>query len=180
MAQRHVRRTPVLVEEILERVANGELYSQVWKTDPERYPSPFVWKGWCDRDLGMSEAYRRAQECGAEVMAMEAIELVDAQPAYVRELDAEGNYTKPGARLDAASVAWQRARAELRLKYVPFYNKRFTPRTVAEIGNLDGKPFVVENHAEITAKLALALRAKVRGEDPPTMIDVTPSAEDFI
>jgi hypothetical protein len=172
------KRSPEIIEEILERVANGELILQMWHAEPERMPSPEVFGQWRRADKAMDAAYIQAQFIASEVIVQQAVDIVDAEPKRVLVRDSEGNYTVPGSKYDMASVAWAKNRAEMRMRYAPFYNPRFNPKL--EVGGIPGQPLEIEGTADLAVRLAIALRAKGRGEEPILLEAQEPDGSDLV
>lgn len=125
------KRTPEVVEEILQRLSDGEPLAVICRSD-KKFPHPNVWLRWVDDDEELSIAYARARDVGADAIAVQALEILDAEPERVIEYDDQGN-TKAG-RIDSAAVAWARNRAEIRLKLLAKWNpKKYGDRSAHEL-----------------------------------------------
>lgn len=100
---------------------------------------------WINADADFASRFARAREIGADAIAIEAMEIMDAEPE--RDM-ATGKY-------DPASVAWQKSRAELRLKLLAKWSpKLYGDRITADHTSSDGSMKPVDNTAAVLAALA--------------------------
>jgi hypothetical protein len=84
-------------------------------------------------DEGLAVAYAHARDVGADALAEQALELIDAEPARV-----EG-------RVDAGHVAWRRAQVDTRLKLLACWNpKKYGQKQQVDVGNKEGETLKVE------------------------------------
>ena len=121
-------------------------------------PSVAVVNAWCEKDEEFDLAYKKARQIGYDVRAEEVLEIVDQEPERV--------VGKEGSKIDAGYVAWQRLRADMRLKNLErVCPERYAVGTKVSIGNTDDKPLKVEgvDTAALTLQLAAALRG-AKGE----------------
>lgn len=113
------KKTPALCDAILARLSKGEPLAQICRD--EGMPDPSSWRDWCASDEALAIAYARARDDGFDAIATESLEIVDAPP--------ERYMTEQGERIDAASVAWAKSRAEQRLKLLAKWDpKRYGER----------------------------------------------------
>lgn len=102
------KRSPELIAEILTRVANGENYTAIWKSDKSRYPHPVNWIQWRDADPELSLAHASIKELQADAVVQDALEIIDTEPDKVA--------TKEGLRWDTGHITWLKNRADMRMK----------------------------------------------------------------
>lgn len=105
------KKTGKLTEEVLSRIALGETLSSIAR-DLKFHPT--AWSQWVREDEALRVAYAEAREVGADVIADDALGIIDADPERIVQLDAEGKVAS--SRIDSAAVAWAKNRAEFRLK----------------------------------------------------------------
>jgi len=136
------KRTPEVVEEILQRLSDGEPLAVICRSD-KKFPHPNVWLRWADDDEELAIAYARARDVGADAIAVQALEIIDAEPERVVEVDAEGKTSSK--RIDSAAVAWAKNRAELRLKLLAKWNpKKYGDKQTLDVGNKEGETLKTE------------------------------------
>lgn len=83
---------------------------------------------WIDRDKEFALRFARARDIGADAIATDAMEILDAPP----ERDERG-------KVDPGFVAWQKNRAEMRLKLLAKWNpKLYGERIVQDVTSSDG------------------------------------------
>lgn len=158
------KRTPEVVEEILQRLSDGEPLAVICRSD-KKFPHPNVWLRWVDDDEELSIAYAHARDVGADAIAVQALEIIDAEPERVVEYDDQGK-TKSG-RIDSAAVAWARNRADLRLKLLAKWNpKKYGDKQTTELTGADGGAVQVEAglSPDQLASLTDALISKTEGK----------------
>ena len=123
--------TPQVIEEVLSRIAQGETLAALGRE------LGFHPQSWADRmraDEGLAVAYAHARDVGADALAEQALELIDAEPARV-----EG-------RVDAGHVAWRRAQVDTRLKLLACWNpKKYGQKQQVDVGNKEGETLKVES-----------------------------------
>lgn len=69
------KRTPEIVDEILERIGKGEPLRQI--TRDEHMPSWTAFYRWMDEDPELAARFARARELGEEAIAQECMEIAD-------------------------------------------------------------------------------------------------------
>ncbi len=78
---------------------------------------------WLDKDKEFAARFAQARDVGADVIAEEALSIIDTFPIEA--------VSDSGSRLDSAHVAWLKNRAEMRLKLLAKWNpKKYGDRTV--------------------------------------------------
>lgn len=90
--------SPEIIEEIIDRVANGEMLASVLKTDP-RYPSLRYFYTLMDEDAELKSKYARVRVIQAEALAAEMMELSDNELKDVND-----------RKLSVGSRQWMMAR----------------------------------------------------------------------
>jgi hypothetical protein len=106
---------------------------------------------WLETDEEFEQAYYKARDIGYDARADEVLDIVDQPPAKVL------------GKIDAGHVAWQKLRADMRLKNLErVCPSRYAPRANVSVGNADDKPLKVEGGVD-TAALTLQLAAALRG-----------------
>ena len=95
------KKTDKLIAEVLDRLSLGETMTSISR---DLKFSTMSWSRWLEEDKELSAAHARARAVGADAVADEVLEIVDAPPERY-----EG-------RIDNGSISWARNRAEYRLK----------------------------------------------------------------
>lgn len=151
------KKTPELIEQVLSRVAMGETIRALGR---ELDFHPTAWNSWVREDEALALAYAEARDIGADLLAEQALEIIDAEPERIVQTDDEGK--KSTSRIDSAAVAWAKNRAEMRLKLLASWNpKKYGQRQQVDVGNKDGEALKVESTAD-NAALALQLAEALR------------------
>ena len=145
--------TPELAAEICERLSNGEPLRQICRSD--HMPSWTSIYAWAAADKELSDRIAQARDMGADAIAEEALEIIDAPPERV--------LTKTGEVIDSAYVTWQRNRAELRLKLLAkWHPKKYGDRQIIA-GDKDNPLTVTPEStffADLLSKMEQARREK--------------------
>lgn len=109
------KRTPEVIDEVLERLSLGEPLAEICRSDA-KFPHPSTWADWCLADEALNIAHMRARDVGFDVIAAGIIKIID---------DVEED---PASR---------RVRAEYRLKLLAKWDpKRYGE--LVKLGNADG------------------------------------------
>ena len=106
MTGRPAIRTPLIVDEIVDRLTAGEPLAKILRS--ERMPKPSTFYDWMAGDEDLSGRVARAREFGADAIAVDALDIADKDPEYAT---GEG-----GSRIDQGDVANRKLRIETRLK----------------------------------------------------------------
>lgn len=121
------KRTPEVIEEILRRMSAGEPLANICRD--EHMPHMSTWRVWCRDDDELNIAHAQARDDGFDVIAADALNIVDEQPEYATS---EG-----GSRVDSGYVQWAKNRAEMRLKLLAKWDyKRYGDKM--DLTSLDG------------------------------------------
>lgn len=124
--------------EICRKIADGVNLREICRGDG--MPAWRTVYDWMEEDAAFSAAIARAREVGADAIAIEALEIMDAEP----ERDEKG-------KLDPAHVAWQKNRAELRLKLLAKWSpKLYGDKVTQDVTSSDGS-FSLPTRIEIVA-----------------------------
>ena len=105
-------KTQAVIDEILSRMSAGEPLANICRD--EHMPHMSTWRMWCRDDEILDIAHGRARDDGFDVIAADALNIVDQEPERIVSFDDEGRPS--GERLDSAAVQWAKNRAEMRLK----------------------------------------------------------------
>lgn len=141
------KKNPKLIEEVLSRIAQGETLASLGR-ELDFHPS--AWRQWMSADEGLALAYAQARDVGSDVIAEQALALIDEEPARI-----EG-------RVDPGHVQWRRAQVDTRLKLLACWNpKKYGTKQTVDVGNKEGETLKTETKvdvSELTVQLAEALR----------------------
>lgn len=144
------KRTPALVEEVLERLALGQTLASLGR---ELGFHPVSWALWIAADEALALAYADARDRGTDAIAEQALALIDEDPARV------------DGRIDPGHVQWRRAQVDTRLRLLACWNpKKYGAKTQTTIGNKEGETLRVESSVDNVA-LTLAIAEAMRDKD---------------
>ena len=141
------KHTPELAAEICERLSKGEPLLQICAD--EHMPKRQTVYDWLERVDGLSVQFARAREAGCDAMAEESLSIMDREPLAV--FDDAGN-----KRYDSGSIAWNKNRAEHRLKLLACWNPKKYGSKV-QLGGDPDNPVKVEVQSEADSYLAALL-----------------------
>lgn len=134
MAQRGrpTKRTPVVEKRVIDGLCSGTPLAVICRADD--MPAERTVREWAENDTNFSAEIARARETGWDVIAVEAMEIIDAEPERVITTIGED---RSESRIDSAAVQWAYRRAELRLKLLAKWDpKRYGE--LVKVGNPDG------------------------------------------
>lgn len=100
------KRSPQVEDEICRRLSEGETLRAICRD--EGMPSWQRIYEWVASDESFAGRIARARELGADAIAEETLDILDEPP--------ERTNTEHGDKVDSGYVAWQKNRAEQRLK----------------------------------------------------------------
>ena len=142
------KKTDKLIAEVLDRLSLGETMKSISR---DLKFSTMSWSRWLEEDKELSAAHARARAVGADAVADEVLEIVDAPPERY-----EG-------RIDNGSISWARNRAEYRLKLLGHWRPdKYGTKTTTEITGKDGKEINLIDAQELALRLGERLRASKR------------------
>jgi hypothetical protein len=142
------KHTPELAAEICERLSRGEPLLQICAD--EHMPKRQTVYDWLERVDGLSVQFARAREAGCDAMAEESLSIMDREPLAV--FDDAGN-----KRYDSGSIAWNKNRAEHRLKLLACWNPKKYGSKV-QLGGDPDSPIKIEAQVEADNYLAALLK----------------------
>lgn len=126
MTGRRTIRTEAMVDEIIERVSNGEPLAQVLRSDG--MPGITAFYDWLNKDKELDERFARAREAGHDVIAVEALRIADTP--------VEGQRTKrTGDVVEITTedmLGHRRLQVETRLKLLAKWDRRYADRQQVE------------------------------------------------
>lgn len=126
-------RTPELEDEILARLSEGEPLRAILRSDPARFPSKSVFYAWMAGDDDLKARFEQARLDGADAIAEETLAIVDQVPERI--------LTENGDKVDPGFVAWQKMRAEQRLKLLAkWFPQRYGDKVGVEHSGPGGGP----------------------------------------
>jgi hypothetical protein len=107
---RPTKRTPEIVDAIIEAVSNGEPLAPAVRSHGVGLTT---WYDWCKADPELAERIARAREAGEDIIAADTLRIVDEPPPIT-----------PMGTTDSGHVAWAKSRAEARLKLLAKWNPK--------------------------------------------------------
>ncbi len=121
-----------VADEILERVSEGEPLRAVLRSGPERFPGKTQWYAWLAEDEGLAARFQVAREQGFDAIAEDTLAIVDQVP--------ERTLTENGDKVDPGFVAWQKMRAEQRMKLLAKWSNKYSDKVAMEHTGPGGGP----------------------------------------
>jgi len=126
---RHSTYTEEIADEICDRLAEGETLRQICRD--ERMPAWRTVYDWKEANPEFAARFARAREIGFDAIAEDSLSLLEEKP--------ERTGTQFGDKVDPGYVAWQKNRAEQRLKLLAKWSpKKYGDKVALTDG--DGKP----------------------------------------
>ena len=142
------KQTPELTQEICHRISTGEPLLQICKD--ERMPDRRTFYDWVERDDSLSAQFARAREEGCDAMVEDSLSITDNEPLAVF-------YEAGNKRYDSGSIAWNKNRAEHRLKLAACWNPKKYGTKVA-LGGDPNNPIKIEAQVEADNFLAAIMK----------------------
>lgn len=135
--------TEALVDEICERLSNGETLRSICRDD--HMPHWNTVYQWMADDVTISGRIARARDLGADAIAEGTVEIIDQEP----ERDQYG-------KIDPGWVAHQKLRAEHRLKLLAKWQpKKYGDKITQELTGANGGPILTKDVSDLSdAELA--------------------------
>lgn len=113
------KRGPQVEDEVCRRLADGETLRAICRDD--HMPSWQRIYEWVASDEAFAGRIARARELGADAIAEQTLDILDEPP--------ERTNTEHGDKVDSGYVAWQKNRAEQRLKLLAkWFPKKYGDR----------------------------------------------------
>lgn len=142
-----------IIDEICERISEGEPLRAICRED--HMPSWKTVYDWVRDDADFASRIARARELGADAIAEQTVEILDEQPARI--------YSEHGDRVDPGYVAWQKNRAEQRLKLLA----KWQPKKYGDRVNLEHSGEIALEKltdAQIDARIAALTAGQADGD----------------
>lgn len=135
--------TEAIVDEICERLSNGETLRSICRDD--HMPHWNTVYQWMADETTISVRIARARDLGADAIAEGTVEIIDQEP----ERDQYG-------KIDPGWVAHQKLRAEHRLKLLAKWQpKKYGDRITQELTGANGGPILTKDVSDLSdAELA--------------------------
>lgn len=128
-----VRRSSEVMESIADQIAEGTPLREIC-----RQPGMPTWRAtyqWMEEDLEFAARIARARDLGFDAVAAQSLEIVDAEPER-----------GPDGKIDSASVAHAKLRAEHRLKLLAKWSpKKYGDKIEATLQGANGGPIQMAN-----------------------------------
>ena len=105
-------------DEIIEWISAGKTLREWCRQDGN--PSFRTVYDWMEKDEDFALRFARAREIGHDVIAEEALEIIDSDPEYAESWSKEGG----SKHRDGAHITWLKNRAEMRLKLLAKWNPK--------------------------------------------------------
>jgi hypothetical protein len=145
MARRATKRTPEIIEEIIDGVANGVPLREVCRRDG--MPNWRTVYDWLEADEEFAARFARARDIGFDAIAEDILQNVDSVPA-------QGEY-----------IQRSKLQVETRLKLLAKWSpKKYGDKQTVDVGNKEGETLKVDSNVDKVA-LTLALAKAIRGEE---------------
>lgn len=106
--------TPELHAEICHRLSQGEPLAEICRD--ESMPAVRTVSDWKSAHPSFAADFARARDEGFDAIAADSLRIVDQEPEYTN--------TEHGSKVDPGYVAWQKNRAEQRLKLLAKWDPR--------------------------------------------------------
>lgn len=137
-------RTDAIVDEVLERIAEGQTLASICREEGK--PKPRTWYDWCEADADLSARFARARRTGFDAIAEEALEIADdGRRDYVQ--DDEG-----AVRVDHDHVQRSKLRIETRLKLLAKWDPKRYGERLALAGDTE-TPLMKASDDQIDARI---------------------------
>lgn len=148
-----------VADEIVRRISEGETLRSICRD--EHIPTWQRIYEWIGANEEFAGRIARARELGADAIAEQTLDILDEPP--------ERTNTEHGDKVDSGYVAWQKNRAEQRLKLLAkWFPKKYGDRSAMEVTGADGGPVQIsdtQRAAKISAILAAAQARKNADKD---------------
>ncbi|RVT93710.1 hypothetical protein [Sphingomonas crocodyli] len=135
-------RTPEIDRIIIEGISAGTPLTTLCSAP--NMPNPSTVYDWLEADSNLSQRFARAREIGFDVIATDALDIIDKEPGRVISItDGE----RSSERMDSAAVQWAKNRAELRLKLLAKWDPKRYGDMIKHAG-ADGGPMAITVSSE--------------------------------
>jgi hypothetical protein len=154
------KKLPDTVDEILRRLAQGETYARIHRSDPNKFPLPGTWSDWLLADEDLSLAHRKARQVGFDIMAEDCLDIAD-DSSKDTIVDAKGN-----VKLDAEWAQRSKLRVWTRLQLLRVWDPTRYGDKVMHSGDADNPVVVQQDAAALARELVGMMRVKVLEQKP--------------
>lgn len=143
MAAKRGKKSPELIDDIINRISLGEPLRQICRT--EGYPSWVAVYDWIKADEELALRFARARELGYDAIAEETLDIADnAVNDYMENIDPESGESA-GYRFNGEHVQRSKLRIETRLKLLAKWSpKKYGDKVTNEVIGQDGGPVKIE------------------------------------
>lgn len=142
--------SPELVDSVISRISEGEPLAAVCRSIGLGLTTWYDW----EKRYSLTERVLRAREAGEEMIAVDTMAIIDEEPERIM--------SEHGSRVDPGYVAWQKNRAEQRMKLLKCWNPRKWGEKVA-IGGADDLPALkTQSDSDIDARIAALMAANAK------------------
>ena len=122
------------IEKVVDGLSKGTPLTIICSEDG--MPNDDTMRIWANADEEIAGAIARAREVGFDVIASEALEIIDQTPERVITITGED---RSESRFDGAAVQWAKNRAEMRLKLLAKWDPKRYGEMLKHAGH-DGGP----------------------------------------
>ena len=169
MAKRQSTKTPEIVEQILDGIADGVPLREICRREGMPAWRTVYW--WLSDDPDFSARFERAREIGFDAIAEEALEIADdGTNDWIERKRQDGSTEEV---LNGEHVQRSKLRIDTRLKLLAKWSpKKYGDKQTVDVGNKEGETLKVDGNVDKVA-LTLALAKAIRGEkvDLPVIED---------
>ena len=164
LAKKPVPYSEEVARNILVRIAGGETFAAIARSDPDNVPHNTNWADWLNADRALAIAHARARELQSDALADECIAIADdaTGDAYL-EYDAHG---KPYAKIDGDCIQRAKLKIETRIKLLAKWQPEKYGEKLLHAGH-DGKKLDVPLRVDISAVLEQLRDARRQGLTNP-------------
>jgi hypothetical protein len=164
MARRATKRTPEIIEEIIDGVANGVPLREVCRRDG--MPNWRTVYDWLEADEEFAARFARAREVGFDAIAEETLDIADdGTNDWVERKRQDGSIEEV---VNSEHIQRSKLRIETRLKLLAKWNpKKYGDKQTVDVGNKEGETLRVDSNVDtvaLTLQLAEALRKAEKPE----------------
>lgn len=164
MARRATKRTPEIIEEIIDGVANGVPLREVCRRDG--MPNWRTVYDWLEADEEFAARFARAREVGFDAIAEETLDIADdGTNDWVERKRQDGSIEEV---VNSEHIQRSKLRIETRLKLLAKWNpKKYGDKQTVDVGNKEGETLKVDSNVDtvaLTLQLAEALRKAEKPE----------------
>lgn len=159
------KRTPEVIEAVLEGLREGVPLAEICRRGPE-FPHPSVWRSWCAADEALANAYAAARDDGFDKIALETLRIADTPVEAKRvKVSADGTETVTEDALGHRKLQIDTRRWLLARWDPKRYGDRVMQEHTGEVGHKVDVAVDTGSLVELAEGLREAARA-ARGNEP--------------